>query len=276
MLISGIWVKNRKFQKRQKDFDMRHLQYPAQTGHYAVKVKSEQSYDNWHDFQTARLQISVGQDYHEGDKIIATLKWLNPRFSSVQICVNDSLQRFNMMFDSGLSAVDALEMSRDAGRDWLIRYGEIIKEQGNMEIVRWDDWLSRHDYYSVRQKIDRLYQSNDEFRALIVNNAEEIWERRKIKDSRKYCPDRHQEFLDISKEYLLEEIAVFSIMFEDRPAIDIYPGTALFAATVLQGRDLPHAPAGLGKGHFCRIDFSKKCQPANSDNLFPSQRRFTP
>lgn len=47
-------------------------------------------------------------------------------------------------------------------------------------------------------------------------------------------------------------------MYETEEAIDIYPGTALFAATLFRGRNIEGAPPGLGKGHFCRIDFDRR------------------
>lgn len=255
---------------------MKKHQYPTQTGAYAVKVKSGQSHDSWHAFDVARLQISVGQEYHEGDKMSATWQWLKPRFSTVQVCVNDSLQRFNMMFEQSIDLDCALKKSREAGSSWLDRHKEMIEQLDNVEVYHWDHWLKHHSYDSVRQKINNLYQEHNEFKTLIDNNTQDIWARRKIKDENKYRDERYREFFDLSKEYLLEEISVFSIMFEERSAIDIYPGTVLFAATVLQGRTLPQAPCGLGKGHFCRIDFSKKYQPANSDNPFPSQHKLTP
>ena len=54
-------------------------QYPPQDGAYAVKVKNGAG---WNAFDTARLQISVGQPYHEGDKLAALLRE-NPTFDSV-------------------------------------------------------------------------------------------------------------------------------------------------------------------------------------------------
>ena len=70
-------------------------QYPPQDGAYAVKVKNGAG---WNAFDTARLQISVGQPYHEGDKLAATADWVRHRFGRVIVCVNDTLQRFNHAF----------------------------------------------------------------------------------------------------------------------------------------------------------------------------------
>ena len=62
---------------------------------------------------------------------------------------------------------------------------------------------------------------------------------------RLYIDSRRDEFNDLSHQYLLEEIAVFSLMYEQQEAIDIYPGTAIFAALVFQDKETNGAPVGL-------------------------------
>src|SRR5688572_6281343 len=98
---------------------MRHFrqfkQYPAQTGSYAVKVKNGRG---WHAYDVARLPISVGQSYHEGEKFKATLRWLQPRFKKIVICVNDTLQRHNF---SNISDNEAFFKAEAAGREWIER-----------------------------------------------------------------------------------------------------------------------------------------------------------
>lgn len=241
---------------------MRSVQYPAQTGFYTVKVKSEQSYDNWRQFGAARLQISVGQQYHESHKMLATLEWLKPRFSEIHICINDTLQRFNLMFEKGLSIELASMACEKAGREWYGRYENDISKLANSKIHYWNEWLSHPQYSEIYKSISNLYKSNDRFAQLVNQNINEIWNRRAINNPGLYTSARYAEFFELSKAYLLEEIAVFSLMYEHNSAIDIYPGTTIFAATVLQGTSLPGAPVGLGKGHFCRIDFTKRTNPA--------------
>ena len=230
--------------------------YPQQIGTYVVKTKSEQSTHSWQDFDMARLQISVGQDYHEGEKMQATADWCAPRFKKVMVCVNDSLQRFNIMFEYGLSEQEAYIKSQQDGQFWVD--GNLHKFSGisNLELKRWDSWLAEPEFDNVLKKIQTLYVSNREFREAIDQNIESIWERRRIMNSNKYRDSRRDEFEALSRRYLLEEIAVFSLMFQHNEGIDIYPGTAIFAALVFQERETEGAPKGLGKGRFCRIDFS--------------------
>lgn len=248
---------------------MRTRQYPEQTGPYLVKVKSEKSTDSWQMFDVARLQISVGQDYHEGEKLRATLGWLKARFSIVKVCVNDTLQRFNLMFEEGLDSAEAYNTSRQNGLTWAEKYTADIGNNKSADMVHWDFWLNHADYPLTRKKIDELYLWNIEFRDLINQNISEIWSRRCIKKPDIYSKSRFQEFFDLSRQYLLEEISVFSMMFENEKAIDVYPGTTIFAATVLQGRRLQGAPDGLGRGHFCRIDFSRNPSFAANVNTRP-------
>lgn len=230
--------------------------YPPQTGEYKVKVKSNQTQDKWSDFLKARCQISVGQDYHEGSKLSAMMNWCAHRFNDVKVCVNDTLQRYNLMFEKKLKEEDAFDLALENGEKWIKRNEPIWSDKDNVSIVRWDDWLEG-DYTDVRPKIAFIYESNPEFQQSINKNIMDIWNRRQEARPDLYTKDNFPRFFELSKRYLLEEISAFSVMYEQEEAIDIYPGTTIFAATIFQGRDIAGAPSGLGKGHFCRIDFSK-------------------
>ncbi len=236
---------------------MKQKQYPPQTGLYAVKVKSEQSTHSWQDFNMARLQISVGQEYHEDEKLKAAIDWCKPRFNSVQVCVNDSLQRFNKMFELEVNEEDAFLITMREGQEWVDRNIHLFSSIPHLEIKRWENWKNNSLYRDYRRQIGWLYSSNDEFRRAIDDNISAIWERRQALEPELYTNSRHNEFAQLSWRYLMEEISIFSVMFETDKGIDVYPGTTIFAATVFQGRKAEGAPEGLGKGHFCRIDFSK-------------------
>lgn len=233
------------------------IQYPEQTGYYVVKVKAEQSTHNWQEFNMARLQISVGQEYHENEKLLAAINWCKHRFDQVQICVNDTLQRFNMMFEYGISEEDAAIKSSRAGEEWTKKYIQLFSTIPHLEIKKWNSWKSDNSYLEYRNQMEELYNSHSEFKEAIDKNIESIWQRRQTLDADKYNESRKLQFVDLSRKYLLEEITVFSIMFESNEAIDIYPGTTIFAATIFQNREVSCAPKGLGAGKFCRIDFSK-------------------
>lgn len=232
-------------------------QYPPQTGPYIVKIKSGQSTDNWQDFDTARLQISVGQEYHEGAKLAALSSWCKHRFNKVVLCVNDTLQRFNLMFEKSIKEEKAKAETSKLGKEWAARAIPVISGIPNVQIVHWEEWKAQEGFQKGRLSTEWLYANNNEFKDSIDKNVTSIWERRAKAEPAVYTKERFDSFTSLSRQYLLEEITCFALMFEKEEAIDIYPGTTLFAATKFKGQTLKGAPSGMEKGHFCRVDFSK-------------------
>lgn len=245
---------------------MKQRQFPAQTGPYTVKVKSEQCTAGWQNFSTARAQISVGQDYHEGEKLAALAGWLSPRFESVDICVNDTLQRFGLMFDHEIDESAARIMAGRDGHAWAARNRHLFTD-AHMRLVHWDTWLTDARFGRTHTQIRALYENNREFHHAIDGNIQSLWERRQRLHPGRYATARFIPFAGLSRQYLLEEISAFALMYADKTAIDVYPGTTIFAALVFQGRDVPGAPEGLGRGHFCRVDFSRNKNMAANGNL---------
>lgn len=198
---------------------MKNSNYPAQTGHYAVKVKNGAG---WHDFRAARLQISVGGERHEGDKFKATIEWVKPRFDKAIICVNDTLQRFNYA-NQGMTEKEAFQKALLAGDEWLSRYEVEIETLPCFKIYRWEDWKGQA-FDQEHQRVCALYNENEKFRQAVANSQKN----------------------SLSKDYLLEEVAVFSLMYKKERAVDIYPGT------------LPQVMSIFHDQHTARIDFIKR------------------
>ena len=229
--------------------------YPPQTGAYAVKVKNGAG---WRDFDVARFQISVGQPYHEGEKLRSTLDWADHRFNSLVVCVNDTLQRFNYMFEDGMSEDEAFNHSLKLGYQWIERNRPLLESLENVSCYRWEDWRKHQSYQASYDQVLSLYANNKEFREAIDQNVMDFWNRRQSRGglSDHYRFDR---FHIHSRDYLLEETAAFSLMFEEQEAADIYPGTLLLPCTVFKGRNIEGAPLGLLKGtHNTRIDFKRQ------------------
>ncbi len=222
----------------------RAIQYPAQNGAYAVKVKNGA---HWRAFDTARIHISVGQAYHEGDKFKATINWLKYRFDKVIICVNDTLQRHNHIFD-GMDEQAAFALAKENGRQWINRNSDILKTLPDVKIHRWEYWRTLPEYKAELKKINSLYRCDDVVRHAIDDDVMTFWQRRQNKQG---LTDMHRlaAFQAYSTRYLIEECAAFSLMFKQSRAMDIYPGSALLPC-VLFKEEKP-----LRNKAFTRIDF---------------------
>ena len=249
------------------------LDFPAQTGPYAVKVKNGAG---WRDYDTARLQISVGQPYHEGDKLAATLDWVSHRFKHVIICVNDTLQSSNYRFEEGLSSREAFIKASDAGSNWLVRNRHLIERLPSVEIHRWEDWKISPDFARSMHRTIWMYKNNREFHEAVTGDIEGRWQRRtrnsasndSSRQGSRHCAKygakyaaRYAEFNKFSRQYLLEETAIFAMMYNQDRAVDVYPGSSLLPCTLFQGREIEGAPQGLERGAFTRIDFSRRKTP---------------
>lgn len=214
--------------------------------YYMLKVKNGAG---WRTFDKARLQISVGQEYHEGEKFLATLSWTNERFDKVIICVNDTLQRHNLEFD-GHTPDEAFALSLAAGQQWIERNSEIIHQLSNYELMRWEEWRTQPAYEYGLAIMKRLYKDNDSFRNEVNNEIESFWSRT-LKRNDAPNASRYEDFKKHSLNYLLEECAIFQMMFARDKAVDIYPGSTLLPCKLGDTQS-------LGVRGYTRVDFRRK------------------
>lgn len=224
-------------------------QYPPQNGQYAVVVKNGA---RWTNYDIARLQISVGQEYHESEKLRATFNWASHRFEKIIICVNDTLQRFNLEHD-GYTPEEAFRISQERGDEWLKRNADLIASIPNTEIFRWEDWKAKPEYQKSLEEAESKYKTDSSFRREVDTEIEAFWLRKKKREGLNSDFGFHK-FKKFSLPYLLEEIAVFPLMFERNRAVDVYPGSTLLPCKLSDTRD-------LGQRGFTRIDFRRNERP---------------
>ncbi len=231
---------------------------PPSNIEYAVKVKTGAA---WRKYSTCRLQISVGHDSHDGAKFEATIRWASRRFKEVILCVNDTLQRYNTLAIQECSDESVRSLWRAEGDAWLARNKHLFQLLPDYKIFRWDHWLNSSDYNVRREQVDMFYLQHEYFRSAIKENITSFWYRNR--DRKNY--ESFEKFSNYSREYLLEETAVFSMMFDQKEAVDIYPGSVLLPATIFRNNPVSGMPQGLDKGVFTRIDFKRR-QSSVSDN----------
>ena len=226
------------------------IQYPAQLGKYAVKVKNGAF---WRDYNTVRLEISVGALYNEGDKFLATCEWVKHRFDNVVILVNDTLQRHNLII-SGMDQGQAMELSRTQGKQWMernLKHIHNIDGFANVHIYRWDDWLARDGYNDALTAAHNEYINNHEWRKLVNSSIDEYLSRQKsIEDLELY---KRQSFL-----YYMEETAVLSAAYSEYKGVSAYSGNFHDMWGCFISKTPPMHLEGLSNAQCIRIDFKKR------------------
>lgn len=180
-----------------------------------TKAYFKKDYDNLNtENKTCILLISVGQRYHEGEKLSSTISLINQsRFANCHIVVADTLQRHNA--DSNYN------LALESGSDWIERNMPIINQlQMKHKIIRWDECLSADGYDTYKHMVEKEYHQNSVYNDAVNNTISYFLERNKANN-----PNFNEEKeFDSCLTYLLEECPIIMPMWaRDGYDFIIYP-----------------------------------------------------
>jgi tRNA-dependent cyclodipeptide synthase len=226
---------------------------------HLLKVKNGAG---WRNFARVRLQISVGQAYHEGTKLAAVVDWINRNASirSVDISVNDDLQAHSLIA-LGHDSETALTLAARAGDEYIFRTRDIIsKIKVPATIMRWSDWQQAPEMGDATAAFATAYDRHPQLRAACDADSRWIVDQRAKQGTPVDDVDR---WIMHSTNYVREEMAVFAVQSASRPAAEIYPGRNLAAAEYFLSAPTVAGLEGLRNRYFTRVDF-KRVVPASA------------
>ncbi|RJO70680.1 tRNA-dependent cyclodipeptide synthase [Nocardia panacis] len=146
----------------------------ASASHKAAFDLKGQRYD--YTGATAILLTSVGADYHEGEKLGATIDLINRSgFGRVTVAVADTLQRHNL----DLPPAQAYSLSRRRGDQWIARNQPLLDLiESDVDILRWDEALSDARYPRLLKRIRLAYDTDAGYRTAIDATIDRFIDRR--------------------------------------------------------------------------------------------------
>lgn len=200
-----------------------------------------------------RLGVSVGNGSHEGAKLEALIDWAAARFKFVNIMVADSLQRHNIMAETGVDEAQALAMAMRAGDEWIERNGAILARLPAHRLYRFDHFRMNPDFADISRLLHGLYDRNLRFRALIDGDVHAYWERRVARGEAQGMDA--EIFMRHSRNYIIEELAVMKIFHEECPGIEVYPGKFIRAVTAPERQMVDGLPESLKTYPMIEVDF---------------------
>lgn len=200
-----------------------------------VKKKSAQV-----EFDRARLGISLGQDYHKGEKFKILCEWVAKRFNRTEVMVADTLNRWNTLAEGRTDGSRIAEQWRQVGNLWLEENEEALAELPSLTITRWDDYLEHPDFERSLRVMQDAYNNNLQFRKAIDAEIERV----------RVGRGKDERVLPYYRAYLLEDCAVNALLNDSE---NIYPGSIIPIRDLL---DLPDAP------RFTRVSFTRKLEAA--------------
>lgn len=217
------------------------------------KIRARGIYE-WKRFEAVRMEISVGQEYHEGLKIEAAMDWAKNNFKRIILLIGDAPQRHNMIFDHDFSEEEAFKNSISEGDKWLERNKHLFSK--DTEIARWQHFLDDSRYMDTLRQCWALYRGDKKFKTVVQDNIKDTW-RRKIAREPEIAA-REEEFFQISEKYLLEETAVFALAYKDYPYVSAYPGSYNKMWAMFVDKHFEGMPEGLSHAHCIRLCINRR------------------
>lgn len=177
-------------------------------------------------FKTSRclLTISVGQEAHENEKLLSTIKTVNDSFFSCILLVDDSLQRHTMALCSDKNADYFYESSIKCGDEWLKRNAKYLHELYILEdIIRWDKWITHKNYIEKRNHIEWLLSSDAQYKKSFEDAIEIFLNRytKRLENDLSFDLNRSH---DLCLDYLIEECSSLCLWPELECHFEVYPG----------------------------------------------------
>ncbi len=130
----------------------------------------------------------------------------NQAIDKITLCIGDNLQRFRFMIENDCTEQEGIDKCQQLSRQWHADNPaslEKLKNEKNLQIITWDEFLAWPDYEKTVQAVNDLYIKDTKFKrdadGRIKQELEKIGNRAKIID-----PTRQTELL---KKYLFEESA---------------------------------------------------------------------
>ncbi|GAA2627525.1 hypothetical protein GCM10010411_75830 [Actinomadura fulvescens] len=228
--------------------------------------------EHWRAHSHCHLPISVGQAYHSGAKMLATIDWINRHadapFTRCTIVLADTLQRHNL---TALAAQDAWDQAHRAGSAWLDRNNAALDAcTVPLRVIRWSELLARPGYQAFRDRLTQLQTQNAAF-AAALDQAVASWLARQAASD----PAAGQR----SRAYLMEELACTAVLASDTPAACCYPGSLEHLAALRKiafpdfVRTVAGTPQHLAAFEETRLHLSRRRRPSPAVPLAVPHRR---
>jgi tRNA-dependent cyclodipeptide synthase len=168
-----------------------------------VKVSFRSDSDMALENKRCVLLVSVGQKYHNDEKLEATINLINKsKFSSCLIGLADTLQRHNYPEKDDS---EAYEYAHSMGTQWLEKHKNILEKlEPETNVMRWDDALKCDEYKNLKLRLKSEYDNNESFKNAYHNTINNFLDRFKKRDPNISV----KKIFDSCLTYLIEECPI--------------------------------------------------------------------
>lgn len=211
-----------------------------------ARIMPRISEQNLFSFQRCYMGISLDNPVFEGDSLRALLLWIVKRFDQCLVIVGDHLCRYNERILNGLKDDEAIKVAQESGDSFILTTRELFQQlpSGKIRLTRWKSQLETDEYKKSKAILDHLFISDPAFRASVEKDARSFVTRQAKQDRLAIQPPQA---VELSCQYLLEEIAVFSALAQQGWQVELYPGPELRVLVEVAKGKYSTIPEGLKK-----------------------------
>ena len=217
--------------------------------HYVkiVKTTPKVSQEQLLSFRRCYLGISIDNPVFYGKALQALLLWAMENFDQSLVVIGDYLRRYNEQIFNGLQGDKAVKASLDAGDLFILQTSRLFEklDKEKFTISRWKPCLETDVFKESKAAIDDLFNSDTNFKTAVTRDAFSFAKRQARQKRTLAIP--MEDAIELSSQYLMEEIAVFNALSEQGWNVELYPGPELrVLVDIAKGKYL-HIPKGLKK-----------------------------
>lgn len=220
------------------------MKYKIKISSLTPKVSKDHLYS-----ENSYLGISINNPQLIGDHLELFIQWINKRFPYCKIIICDHLHRINeYIFNGTLDESVAIGESVKRGKIIADRFREVLdkypKEKFDLEF--WEEYYNDPECQQEKERLTGFFKTIGPFRRSIEFSAIDFIERQ-ISRGCAISVDK-ETAIEKSVEYLIEEMAVCSVLVRRNLKVMIYPGTTAPIFKELAEQKYPQIETDLNRG----------------------------
>lgn len=160
---------------------------------------------------TYMLPISIGQPYHNSEKLEATVACLNRKgFAKGTVLVASTLQRHTLkLTHKKLDPNECYQLAKDNAAKWLENSIPILQNLNHpFDIVDWDILINTQKFHQRFMELETLYKSGGDFHRAVDDSINVFITRVQKRETSLCSVDEISKIRELCYQYLLEECAV--------------------------------------------------------------------
>jgi hypothetical protein len=222
-----------------------------------MKAKPYGTKTNWYPLISGQawMGISMCSRNHTGESLEAIVSWLNTAdYTNIRIGISDTLNKHNHIMSGDAYA---WEKARREGDLWLDQNLQTLKKLTiPYQIFRWDDWISNSPEKVNQNQIKyrNAFYKDPVLRDALLTDIDGFFSRKGST-----LADTPFEIAAHSLNYLIEELAVYEVIFSNYPCTVIYPGKQLKCFEVIRNNKTSLSDS-ITRTSFLRLNLYKPAQ----------------